>query len=102
MFEQRVGTAMGDTALSGVVGVGDSDYPQGKYLYLCNSQQTCSYSKLVQRCGGEKVRLIKTFHILSMGLLTFAHRDDQGLVRKILSCCLTSKKQQVTNFNHQL
>ena len=46
LFEQRVGTTMGDTALSGVVGVGVwvTDYPQGKYLYLCNSQQTCSYS----------------------------------------------------------
>ena len=92
LFEQRVGTAMGDTALSGVVGVGDSDYPQCKYLYLCNSQKTCSYSNLVQKCAGEKVRLIKIFHTLRTGLLTFAHRDDQGLVRKILSCCLTSKK----------
>ena len=73
----------------------------GEKLYLCNSQQTCSYN-LVQRCGGEKVRLIKTFHTLRAWLLTFAHRDDEGLVRKILSCSLTSKKQQVTNFNHQL
>ena len=31
-----------------------------------------------------------------------AHSDNQGLVRKILSCSLTSKKQQVNNFNHQL
>ena len=46
--------------------------------------------------------LKKTFHTLCTGLLTFAHRDDQGLVRKILNCSLTSKKQQVTNFNHQL
>ena len=43
---------------------------------------------LVQKCAGEKVRLIKTFHTLHTGLLTFAHRDDQGLVRKILSCKL--------------
>ena len=46
--------------------------------------------------------LFKTFHTLRTGLLTFAHRDNHGLVRKILSCSLTSKKQQVTNFNHQL
>jgi len=89
---------MGDTALSGVVGVGvwvTLITPQGKYLYLCNSQQTCSYSNLVQKCAGEKVRLIKTFHTLCTGLLTFAHRDDQGLVRKILSCCLTSKNSKL-------
>ena len=48
----------------------------------------------------QKVRLIKTFHTLRMGLSIFAHRDDQGLVRKILSCSLPSKKQQETNFNH--
>jgi len=37
LFEQRVGTILGDTALSGVVGahVGDSDYPQGKFLCFC-------------------------------------------------------------------
>ena len=37
LFEQRVGAIMVDTALSGVVGahVGDSDYPQGKYLCIC-------------------------------------------------------------------
>ena len=37
LFQQRVGASMGDTGLSGVVGahVGDSDYPQGKYLCLC-------------------------------------------------------------------
>ena len=71
-------------------------------MYSCNSQQICSDSNLVKKCAGEKMRLIKTFHTLRTGLLTFAHRDDQGLVRKILSCFLTSKKQQVTNFNHQL
>ena len=56
----------------------------------------------MQKCAGLKVRLIKTFHTLRTGLWTFAHRDDQGLVRKILSCSLTSKKQKFTNFNHQL
>ena len=37
LFEQRVSAIMGDTALSGVVEahVGDSDYPQGKYLCIC-------------------------------------------------------------------
>ena len=45
LFEQRVGTTMADTALSGVVGVGVwMTLIKGKYLYLCNSQQTCSYS----------------------------------------------------------
>jgi len=65
-------------------------------MYLCNSQQTCSYSNLVQNCAGEKVRLFKTFHTLRTGLLTFAHRDNQGLVRKILSCSLTSKLLTLT------
>ena len=63
-------------------------------MYLFNSQQMCLYSNFVQKFAGEKVRLIKTFHTLRSGLLTFAHRDDQGLVTKILSCCLTSKIQK--------
>ena len=82
---------MGDTALSGVVGahVGDADYRQGKYLCIC---EKCSYSNLVQKCAGEKVRLIKTFHTLRTGLLTFAHRDDQGLVRKDLNVTLVTHR----------
>ena len=96
---------MGDTALSGVVGV-------GVWVILITSKvntnvfvqfTTNVFIKLsVKKCAEKQVRLIKTFHTLRTGFLTFAHRDDQGLVRKILSCCLTSKKQQVTNFNHQL
>ena len=37
LFGQRVGATMGDTALPGVVAahVGDSDYPQSKYLFFC-------------------------------------------------------------------
>ena len=54
-------------------------------MFLCNLQQTRSYN-LVQKCAGGKVKLIKTFHTLRTGLLTFAHRDDQGLIRNILSC----------------
>jgi len=67
LLEQRVCAIMGDSALSGVVGthVDDKDYPQGKYLYFCLTQQTCSYSNLVQKCAGEKVR-----HFTYYGLLT--------------------------------
>jgi len=46
LFEQRVGTALGDTALSGVVRVWVTQITPKVNTYLCNSQQTCSYSNL--------------------------------------------------------
>ena len=63
LFEQRVGTAMGDTALSGVVGV-------GVWVTLITPKvNTCicvTHNKRVHTVTSEevreKVRLIKIFH----------------------------------------
>ena len=62
-------------------------------MILCNNKCVHTVTKC-RSAPGEKVRLIKTFHTLRTGLLTFAHGDNQGLVRKILSSGLTNK-----NFN---
>ena len=81
---------MGDTALSGVVGVGvwvTLIIPKVNTCICVTHNKrvhTVTYSEEVRRGKGE---LIQTFRTLRRGLLTFAHRDDQG---------------QVTNFNHQL
>ena len=57
VFEQRVGTAMGDTALSGVVGVGVwVTLIKGKYLCICvthNKRVHTVTSAEVRRGKGE-------------------------------------------------